>query len=313
MTNPVLFIVGSPRSGTTLLRNIISAHSRIVITPEARWIPLWYENRKGLTPEGLVTPALISELLAHPKFALFHLGEDEVMGLTRNSEPMSYASFLTAIFDMYGRIRGKDLVGNKTPDSVRKIDTLHSLWPKARFVHLIRDGRDIALSLMNRPGWEAHRKPGTFKTWKNDPVSTAALWWELNVGAGRNAGKLLGPDLCYEMRYESLVSDPKNECERLCEFLDLPYDESMLHHYREPVLKSNPELGERRDRQPITRRLRDWRTQMSLKDVERFEAAVGVLLEELGYERACPSVGSIAQEHAATVRTMLTKKFAVLY
>jgi hypothetical protein len=284
-----------------------------VITPEAGWIPLWYENRKGLTSEGLVTPALISELLAHPKFALFHLGEDEVRGLTRNSEPMSYASFLTAIFDQYGRMRAKDLVGNKTPDSVRKIDTLHSLWPKARFVHLIRDGREVALSLINRPGWEAHKKPGTFKTWKDDPVSTAALWWELNVRAGRNAGKLLSPDLYYEMRYESLVSDPKNECGRLCEFLDLPYDDSMLHHYREPVLRSNPELGERRDRQPITRGLRYWCTQMSLKDVERFEAAAGVLLEELGYDRAFPRVAPIAQQHAAAVQSILRKKLAVLY
>jgi Sulfotransferase family len=312
MTNPVVFIVGCPRSGTTLLRNIVSAHPRIVITPEAPWIPLWYENRKGLTSEGLVTPALISKLLAHPKFALFHLGKEEVIGLTRNDEPMPYASFLTAIFDLYGRMRGKDLVGNKTPDLVRKIDTLHSLWPKARFVHLIRDGRDVALSLMNWPR-VSHKKPGTFKTWKDDPVSTAAFWWELNVRPGCDAGKSLGSDLCYEMRYESLVSDPKNECGRLCEFLDLPYDNSMLYYYREPVLNNNPEPGDRRDRQPITRGLRDWCKQMSHNDVERFEAAAGVLLEELGYERACPHVGPIAQEHAATVRSILTKKFAVLY
>jgi hypothetical protein len=312
MTNPVMFIVGCPRSGTTLLRNIMSAHPRISITPEAHWIPLWYENRKGLTQKGLVTPALISELFAHPPFALFHLGKEEVLGLTSNCEPMSYASFLTAIFDLYGRMRGKDLVGNKTPDLVRKIDTLHSLWPEARFVHLIRDGRDVALSLMNWPR-VSHKRPGTFKTWKNDPVSTAAFWWQLNVRAGRDAGKSLGSDLYYEMRYESLVSDSKNECLRLCDFLDLPYDNSMLHYYREPVLKTNPELGERRDRQPITRGLRDWCKQMSHNDVERFEAAAGVLLEELSYERACPHVLPIAQEHAAAVQRILTKKFAVLY
>jgi Sulfotransferase family len=312
MTNPVVFIVGCPRSGTTLLRNIVSAHPRIVITPEAHWIPLWYENRKGLTPKGLVTPALIWDLLAHPNFSLFHLCKEEVMRLTSNCEPMSYASFLTAIFDLYGRMRGKDLVGNKTPDLVRKIDTLHSLWPKARFVHLIRDGRDVALSLMNWPR-VSHKKPGTFKTWKDDPVSTAAFWWELNVQAGRDAGKSLGPDLYYEMRYESLVSDSKTECVRLCDFLDLPYDSSMLHYYREPVLKTNPELGERRDRQPITRGLRDWCTQMSHNDVERFEAAAGVLLEELGYERACPHVVPIAQQHAAAVQSILTKRFAGLY
>src|SRR5689334_3439839 len=107
MTNPVVFIVGCPRSGTTLLRHIVSAHPKMLITAEAHWIPLWYENRKGLTPEGLVTPALISELLAHPKFALFHLPPEEVRGLTRNGEPMSYASFVTAIFDLCGRRRGK--------------------------------------------------------------------------------------------------------------------------------------------------------------------------------------------------------------
>jgi len=77
---------------------------------------------------------------------------------------MSYASFLTAIFDLYGRMRGKDLVGNKTLDLVRKIDTLHSLWPKARFVHLLRDGRDVALSLMHWPRChtksQPHSKPG---------------------------------------------------------------------------------------------------------------------------------------------------------
>ncbi len=306
MTNPVVFIVGCPRSETTLLRHIVSAHPKILITAEAHWIPQWYEERKGLTPEGLVTPELISELLAHPKFPLLLLPPGEVMGLTCNGEAMSYASFVTAIFNQCGKRRGKDLVGNMTPDSVRKIDTLHSLWPMARFVHLIRDGRDVALSLMNWPRVST-KKPGTFETWKDDPVSTAAFWWELNVRAGRNAGKSLGPDLYYEMRYESLISDPKNECRKLCELLDLPYDNSMLHYYREPVLRKGI-----KERQPITQGLRDWRTQMSLKDVERFEAAAGVLLEELGYERACPSVGSIAQEHAATVRTTLIKKFKVL-
>ena len=81
MTNPVVFIVGCPRSGTTLLRHIVSAHPQIVITPEAHWIPLWFEKRIGLTPKGLVTVELISELLAHTKFALFRLGREELLTL----------------------------------------------------------------------------------------------------------------------------------------------------------------------------------------------------------------------------------------
>src|SRR2546422_5658746 len=214
MTNPVVFIVGCPRSGTTLLRHIVSAHPQIVITPEAHWIPLWFEKRIGLTPKGLVTVELISELLAHTKFALFRLGREELLTLAGSGEPISYASFVTGIFDLYGKKRGKKLVGNKTPDSVRRMDFLHALWPHARFVHLILDGRDVALSLRAWPR-VTQKRPGTLPTWKDDPVSTAALWWELNVRRGREGGRLLGSGLYHELRYESLIANPAEECANL--------------------------------------------------------------------------------------------------
>lgn len=300
--NPVVFIVGCPRSGTTLLRRMVSAHRQIVITPEAHWIPRWFEQRRGLTREGLVTQELVSELLAHDKFAMFGIGRETLMSLVGNGEPISYAAFVTGIFDLYGKARGKDLVGNKTPDSVRRIETLHTLWPEARFVHLIRDGRDVALSLMN---WSSvkTKKPGTFPTWKDDPVSTAALWWELNVRRGQEAGEVLGAALYLEMRYESLVAHPAQECAALCGFLGLPYDEAMLNYHEAFRAGEGPETVH--DRQPITSGLRNWKTQMPASDVERFEAAVGTLLDGLGYERAFASPRPIAIEHSTQVRSML--------
>jgi len=303
MTNPVVFIVGCPRSGTTLLRHIVSAHPQIVITPEAHWIPLWFEKRIGLTPKGLVTVELISELLAHTKFALFRLGREELLTLAGSGEPISYASFVTGIFDLYGKKRGKKLVGNKTPDSVRRMDSLHALWPHARFVHLIRDGRDVALSMMNWPKVQ-HKKPGTFATWKDDPVSTAALWWELNVRRGREAGESLGPELYCEMQYEHLVAHPEQESAALCAFLGLPYDESMLH-FHEAFVNTDAHLGARHDWQPITPSLRDWGTQMLAEDIELFEAAVGDLLDELGYARAFPHPRPGAVEHSTQIRNLL--------
>src|SRR5260370_3154585 len=69
MANPYVFIVGCPRSGTTLLQRIVNAHSQIAIMPESHWIPRLFDKRKGLTPEGLVTPELIPHLLAQPDFA----------------------------------------------------------------------------------------------------------------------------------------------------------------------------------------------------------------------------------------------------
>jgi len=303
MTNPIMFIVGCPRSGTTLLRHILSAHPRIVISPEAHWIPLWFEERRGLTADGLVTPELIPALLAHDKFAMFRLGANDLTSLAGRDQPASYASFVTGIFNLYGRARGKELVGNKTPDSARRMHILHGLWPRARFVHLIRDGRDVALSLMN---WRKvrYKTPGKFPTWKKDPVATASFWWELNVRQGRKTGELLGRELYYEMRYESLVAHPEQECAALCDFLGLRYEEAMLH-YHEAYRKTGAGKGVERERQPITPGLRDWKTQMPTADVERFEAAVGALLSELDYPRAFAQPRLAAVEHSTQVRNLL--------
>ncbi len=303
LTNPYVFIVGCPRSGTTLLRRIVSAHPEIVITPEAHWIPVWFKKRRGVTRDGLVTPELIPALLAHDKFAFFQLTAEDLMSLVGVGHPVTYAAFITGIFDLYGKARGKELVGNKTPDSARRMDILHALWPQARFVHFIRDGRDVALSLMN---WsKIHtKKPGTFPSWKDDPVTTSALWWELNVRRGREAGRRLGPQLYREFRYESLLARPEQVCAELCQFLGLAHDESMLN-YHEAYAKKRPRAEAGHDREPITPGLRNWKTQMSAEDVERFEAAAGALLDELGYPRGVARLRAAAAAHLARVRTLL--------
>lgn len=280
---------------------MVDAHPEIAITPEAHWIPIWFEEGTGLTAEGRITPELIARLLDHPKFALFRLGREEVIALAGDGHSMSYAALVTAIHDLYGKIRSKALVGNKTPDSARRMQTLHALWPEARFVHLIRDGRDVALSLMAWPR-VTQKRPGTLPTWKEDPVSTAALWWELNVRRGREAGRLLGSGLYYELRYESLIANPAVECANLCAFLSLPYDDAMLRFYENRPRKS---LSARNDWRPITPGLRNWKTQMLAEDVERFEAAAGGLLDELDYPRVFPHPRPGAVEHSTQIRNLL--------
>jgi hypothetical protein len=283
----------------------VSAHPKITITPEAHWLPLFFEEKTGLTPEGMITPAFVDQLVEHPKFALFQISKEEVLGLVRNDQPQSYASFLTDIFDLYGQKRGKALVGNKTPDSARRMHTLHTLWPEARFIHLIRDGRNVALSLMS---WSrvAQKRPGTFSTWKDDPVSTAALWWELNVRCGREAARTLDPKMYCEIRYESLIANPEQECRAISAFLGLPFDDAMLRHHDERPGRG-PKVSAKRDWQPITTGMRDWRTEMSSDQVERFEAAVGELLDELGYPRLVPPSKNRNLEDAGRTRSLLMK------
>ena len=294
--DPYLFIVGCARSGTTLVHRIVDAHPEIAITPEMHWITRPFKNQNRL-----VTPELVTELAGHKRFAQFEIPGEEFEGLLGSGEAVPYPTFLRRVFGLYGKINNKPLVGNKTPAYIRRMLDLHALWPEAKFVHIIRDGRDVCLSVLN---WKkADHIVGRYASWEEDPVSTTALWWERKVRKAREDGAALGPGLYHEMYYEDLVDAPERECKRLCEFLGVPYDDAMIrfHEGRERV---EPGRGAKSAWLRVTSGLRDWRTEMPATDIQRFEAAAGNLLEELGYERTFSRPTPQALEHATRIRKM---------
>ena len=304
--NPYLFIVGCPRSGTTLLQRMVDAHPLIAVTHEQHWIPRYFNERIGLTPEGLVTPDLIPSLFEQRRFAISQLEMDreEIESLVPPDAPVLFSEFVTSLFDLYGERKGKRLVGDKTPGYVKELLTLHSLWPRARFIHIIRDGRDVCLSVMN---WKkVNLVADRFVTWAEDPVSTTALYWKRHVQRGREAGRSLGPALYYEIRYESLVDDPAEESAKLCAFLEVPYDEAMLQ-FHEGRTRVDPGLDAKDAWRPVVAGLRDWRSQMPTEAVERFEAAAGELLDELDYPRTVPCPSPAVMKHAARIRDLFSQ------
>jgi Sulfotransferase family len=293
--NPYAFVVGCPRSGTTLLQRLLDAHSHLAIINETLWI-----TREADRP---VTPELVSRLFEYRRFRRLDLPRDEIELLLDGEGPVSYAHFVSGIFDLYGKKHSKPLVGDKSPGYVRKLRKLHALWPEARFVHLIRDGRDVWLSIAS---WKkAGRSAGQFATWADDPVGTTALWWERSVRLGREAGSALGPARYHEVRYEDLVEDTARECRGVCTFLGIPYEEDMLR-FHEGRTRRAPGLSPKKAWLPPTSGLRDWRVHMPPEEVERFEAAVGDLLSELGYPRAVPRVAVRAGARAARTRSAFT-------
>jgi len=299
-TNPCVFIVGCPRSGTTLLQRILDAHPLLAICPETFWVVYFFKKRIGLTPDGCVTPELVSRLLNYYKFYRMKAAKADLDHLLSAERSISYSAFVTGLFDHYGEYWRKPLVGDKTPDYVRNLPTLHSLWPRAKIVHLIRDGRDVCLSATN---WKrkTDRLRSQFTTWEKHPVITAALWWEWHVRKGREDSRSVGPELYYELRYEALIAGAKEECARLCDFLSLGTDELMLK-FHEGRIRTESGLDAKNAWLPITAGLRDWRTQMPPEDIERFEAAAGDLLLELGYQRAYPKPASRVLEEAGEIR-----------
>src|SRR5262249_31133449 len=153
--------------------------SLLAIAPEIHWITHSFERRKWRSHHCLVAPELLAELADNENFPLLEISRDKFTRLAGAAEPVRCSRFLRKFFALYAKPKGKPLAGTKTPSCVRRISTLHTLWPGAKFIHLIRDGRDVCLSVR---AWDrAARVVGRYSSWADEPVATAALWWEYKV------------------------------------------------------------------------------------------------------------------------------------
>jgi len=246
-TRPIFpFVVGCSRSGTTLLRALLDAHPLLAVPPESHF---------ALARDAR---ALRRALRRDPWFGLWGIETPGLRGL-------DVADAVRALFAAYAAVHGKPRYADKTPHYVSHLPALAERFHEARFVHVVRDGRDVALSLLEVP-------------WGPDDVEGAALYWRRRVLEGRDAR--LGPERYRELRYEALVADPERELRALGAWLQLPYDPAMLE--RRPLAVPYPEHHRRLELAP-TPGLRDWRREMSAADAARFQAVAGDALAELGY------------------------------
>lgn len=297
---PLVFVVGCPRSGTTMLERMLDAHPDLAMTHETHWVTKHTKRRRDLTREGFVRSDTLDRLYADDRFARMAPERGEVERVMKQG-PLKYRRFVRLVYDHYRRGRGKAFVGDKsTGGYLRDIERLREVCPGSKIVHLVRDGRDVCLSML---GWPKNaRAAGRFPMFADDPVATTAAWWQWHVLAGLERGRTLGAGEYREVRFERLVREPAAECESLCEFLGLEPDARMAAFYSG---RSEPASGKSANAAWLapTPGLRDWRTQMEDEQVEMFEAIAGETLAALGYERRFPrvsaSVASLAAERVA--------------
>jgi hypothetical protein len=290
--NPYVFLVGVARSGTTLLQRMLDSHPQLAMSndPAFTHVPL------RRLPDGVdppLTAELVEAALALRTFSRLGLSEAAVR---QAGGARTWAGFVCGVYDAFARQAGKPLAGEKMARYVTHLPQLTALFPWARFVHIIRDGRDVALSHLE---WAHERRgPGRLALWREEPVGVAALSWRWMTATGRRDGAELGASRYHEVRYEALVERPEQQLRALMTFLELPFASEMLR-YHEGRIRNNPALSAKQAWLPPTRGLRDWRAQMRHRDVELFEAIAGDLLSELGYDRAfdeiSPEIAAVAE------------------
>lgn len=303
--NPFLFVVGCPRSGTTLLQRMLDAHPLLAVANDTHFIPRALEkarqegSKDSVARDRPLTPELVREVKAYHRFPRLGLDDTVVDEAAKNAN--TYSDFVNALYREFARMGGKALAGEKTPDYVRHLPLLHSLFPWVKTVHIVRDGRDVALSTLD---WARPDKgPGRLPLWNEEPVGVCALWWRWQVEAGQRDARTLVPDHYFELQYELLVEKPTRTLRSVMDFLHLPFAEEMLTFNR-GKLRHRPGLSAKKAWLPPTSGLRDWRTQMDERSIELFEALAGDLLSKLGYPL---EFEVISPELAATAQTCQTK------
>jgi hypothetical protein len=289
---PVPFVVGVGRSGTTMLRLMLDAHSELTIPPETHFVPDLIEMFR----ENEATPESVYERLTEDRrWGDFQLDADDLRGRLEAADPFEVGPALRAFYELYAEKEGKPRWGDKTPNYVDRMREIEAALPEARFVHLIRDGRDVAMSRIKR----SLKDP--------PPMARVAKNWKRRVRRAQAAGSKLAHYL--ELRYEDLVLDTEGTLRTICDFLELPFEEGMLTYYERaeermsemagdlPPTDGKPlRPGEERmqahamtQEPPSADAIGRWRKRMDAADLETFEKVAGDLLAELGYEVTVPS------------------------
>jgi hypothetical protein len=297
---PFPYIVGVGRSGTTLLRAMLASHPELAIPEEANFrVKLSVKPERYEQANGLDLDAFVSALFAEDMFRLWGLPEEEVRMALRAAAPRSLSDAMRALFFHTARKEGKTRYGDKTPQAVMVMPRLSRLFPEARFIHLIRDGRDVALSHVHTEGFIPS-------------AGEVAIKWKTMIERGQSDGRILGPERYREVRYEQLVQKPEAVLHSLCAYIELDFHASMLRYFERPleVLGATQHgIGSHASlHKPPTKGLRNWRDQMKAPDLEIFEAIAGDLLERLAYGRSAPRSNIWARVRAGFVRLFVAGK-----
>ena len=292
LAEPPIFVVGVGRSGTTLLRSVLSAHSRLAVTPETHFLAIW-EQRAAAGFE-----AAWSHYLASRRFADLAVAPGRCREILETSPERTPRAALAAILAAYGEARGRPRVGEKTPGHWRRARELLDWFPEARVVVTLRDPRAVAASKLQAPwagrAMRLHDTSLRRLTRLHVLTEEARLWVRCYDEV---VPRLLEDPRATLVAYEALVADPEGETRRLCEFLGEAFEPAMLTDRGDQDAPGGAGLdmgwAEWRERHHATARrpvdggsLDKWRAALGPREVAAMEAVAGRAMTRLGYRPA---------------------------
>jgi protein-tyrosine sulfotransferase len=277
---PPFFIVGAARSGNTLLRALLVGHTEISIPPESYVLGTiarkW--DRINFLDWGEVVKLVVGEFESHPEFHTWNTALSPVyetlLGLA--PEERSLARVIDAVYRHYSaeKSRGFRVWGDKTPLNTECLPSIDRVFPDARYIHVIRDGRDAVSSAV---------EAGLF----GGSVEAVCRQWLLRVGNASEFGRRVGGDRYMELRYEDLVTDAGAAVRRVCAFLGVAFEAQMMEHSQSfDTMGDTGTLEHHANvRKPITSdSIGKWKQRLTEGQIRTVERMLRHRLDTLGYD-----------------------------
>ncbi len=279
----MFFILGSPRSGTSMLRMMLNSHSKMTVPPECGFA-LWLYDKYGscnFINNSILAESFIEDLLKTRKIETWRLTKSDLLRKVELSKPESYQDICACVYSCYGENAGKvnQIFGDKNNYYISELDLLKQVFPKSKYICIVRDGRDVACSYNELNGKTiislyAPKLPKSI-------IDIASDWDRNNriVFDEIKNGALL-------VRYEDLVQDPQSQLTRVCNYLGLEYEVSMLDFYK---LKGSAEPDEFLQWKEKTAHsvskdsIKRYLNELSKEEILQFESEAFFSLAKFGY------------------------------
>lgn len=282
LNNTPLFILGNPRSGTSLLRLILNAHPNIVLPPESGFLQWWYPKYRNWSLKDVDSkiPEFVNDLLSSKKIEAYHLDREKLELFISSQKPSNYADLIALVYRFYAKEKELLIWGDKNNYYIDHIPLLKKIYPNARFIHLVRDGRDVACSYL-----ELNRdidKDSAYRPILPNEISSIANEWKEN-------NLLVESDLeetnHIRVRFEDIILSFDSEMKRILSFLELPWSDEIVNYN---VKNDEPESTlkwKKKTTMPIQKNvIHRYQKDLTVNEIEAFNKNADSLLNKYGYK-----------------------------
>lgn len=293
-----IFIVGAQRSGTTLLRYILSSHPQIYIPPESNFIPRYFGQGERSTFSRERAVEIVEGILGYSTFFKdWKLNLPDAEKVVDSSPDLTPGEIINTLYTEYASQYGSTRWGDKSPIYSDYMDLIQRIFPNAQFIHIIRDGRDVSVSML-----KTYHSARFFYV----DLYYAAEVWKQRVIMARRSGQRMGQSNYYELHYEDLTANPEEEIRKICEYLDEKFDNVMTEPYSVAKMFYHSKGIHSNTRKPLnTDSVGRWKVAMSDQDQRLFQSVACDLLRELGYE--VRDLGSQSVSELIRLMVLMTK------